>query len=272
MLIDSHCHLDRLKFATDANAEDYAKHLAACLGMARDRGVSQFLCVGISLKNLPAVVDIAERYHDVVASVGVHPLDVGSGLASIEQLVRWADHAKVVAVGETGLDYYYSEDSRELQQQSFITHLQAASQAKLPTIVHTRDAREDTLALIREYGDTSVAGVLHCFTEDWDMARRAMDMNYLISISGIVTFGNAEALRDVVRQLPLDRLLVETDSPYLAPAPYRGNPNQPQYVREVAEFIAELKGISFAELAQVTSDNFYRLFPRAKPPVSSSLP
>ena len=170
----------------------------------------------------------------------------------------------MVALGESGLDYYYSKDDKQLQQESFIVHLQAAAKAKLPVIVHTRDAREDTLRLIKEHSHEASAGVLHCFTESWEMAKQAIEMNYMISISGIVTFKKADELREVVRNIPMDRLLVETDSPYLAPVPHRGKPNEPQYVRDVAEYIAELKGISFEALATITTDNFYRLFPKAK--------
>ncbi|USD19734.1 TatD family hydrolase [Microbulbifer variabilis] len=257
MLVDSHCHLDRLKL------DKFDGDLDAVLEFARSRGVEKFLCVGISLENADAVVEIASKYEDVVCSVGIHPLDVESGLAGVDELIVMAERPKVVALGETGLDYYYSTDTKETQQQSFIAHLQAAGQVGLPVIVHTRDAREDTIQLIQEYGNPQTAGVLHCFTESWEMAKAALDLNYYISLSGIVTFKNAEDLRDVARKLPLDRLLVETDSPYLAPIPYRGKPNIPAYVREVAEFIAELRGISYEQLAEITTENFLRLFPRA---------
>lgn len=257
MLIDSHCHLDRLKL------DKYDNQLSAAVDAALARDIQQLLCVGISVNNRQAVVDIAERFPQVVSSVGVHPLDVKEGLATEADLIEWAQHPKVVALGESGLDYYYSQDDKSLQQDSFIIHLQAAAKAQLPVIVHTRDAREDTLALIKEHGSETSAGVLHCFTENWEMAEKAIAMNYMISISGIVTFKNATELRDVVKKIPLDRLLVETDSPYLAPVPYRGKPNEPQYVREVAEYIAELKGLSFEDLARITTENFYRLFPKA---------
>ncbi len=257
MLVDSHCHLDRLKL------DKFEGDLDAVLELARSRGVGKFLCVGISLENVDRVVELAGRYDDVVCSVGVHPLDVDSGLADVDRLLEMAQRPNVVALGETGLDYYYSTETKEVQQQSFVAHLQAAGGAGLPVIVHTRDAREDTIELIREHGSREHAGVLHCFTESWEMARAALDLNYYISLSGIVTFKNAEELRDVARKLPLDRLLVETDSPYLAPIPYRGKPNIPAYVREVAEFIAELRGMPFEQLAEITTENFYRLFPRA---------
>lgn len=182
---------------------------------------------------------------------------------SVATLCDWADHPRVVALGETGLDYHYSRDSAEIQRSSFAAHLRAAAELRLPLIVHTREAREDTLDLIRAHGNPEVGGVLHCFTESWNMARQAIDLGYYISISGIVTFNSAAELRDVVRQVPLERLLVETDSPYLAPVPHRGKPNQPAYVREVAEFVAQLKGVTLEELAKVTTENFYRLFKRA---------
>lgn len=257
MLVDSHCHLDRLKL------DKYDGDLTKALESAREVGVGKMLCVGISLENREAVTKLAEDFDDVVASVGVHPLDVESGLASEQQLIEWGKHPKVVALGESGLDYYYSDESKQVQQESFAVHLRAAKQAKLPVIVHTRDARQDTLDLIAEHGCQESAGVLHCFTESWEMAEAAMDMNYYVSISGIVTFKNAEALRDVARKMPLDRLLVETDSPYLAPVPFRGKPNEPAFVREVAKFVADLKGISYEKLCEITGENFHRLFSKA---------
>lgn len=259
MLIDSHCHLDRLSLEhCDGSVE-------AAIRAAGERGVEAMLCVCISEDNKNTVLQIADRFDNVYASVGVHPSDVMTEVVSPETLKTWAAHPQVVALGETGLDYHYSADSAKVQQASFISHLQAGAELGLPVIVHTREAREDTLHLIKEHGNPEFAGVLHCFTESWDMARRAMDMNYFISISGIVTFRNAEELREVVRKVPLDRLLVETDSPYLAPVPYRGKPNQPAYVREVAEYVAELRGLRVEELAEVTTRNFYRLFSRARP-------
>jgi len=257
MLVDSHCHLDRLDLS------DYPEGLDQAVAAARAQGVSHMLCVCISEANKQAVVDIANRYDGIFASVGIHPSDVSHDVTAVDTLVSWSREAKVVAIGETGLDYYYSGDSKDAQKKSFIHHLSAAKISQLPVIVHTRDARQDTIDLIRDHGCLDNAGVLHCFTESWDMASAALDLNYYISISGIVTFKNADNLRDVVRKVPLERLLVETDSPYLAPVPYRGKPNQPKYVREVAEYVAELKGVSFEALSRITADNFFTLFGRA---------
>lgn len=264
MLIDSHCHLDRI------NLDPYDGVLANAIAAANARGIQQMLCISVSLDNIQTVIDIAQAHPCVLASVGVHPCDVKAGTATAEQLIQWAAQTKVVALGETGLDYYHKTedsqeiDSKELQHESFALHLDVGKKIGLPVVVHTREAKADTLALIKEHGSLEHSGVLHCFTEDWDMAKAALDLNYYISISGIVTFKNAEQIRTVVRQMPLDRLLIETDSPYLAPIPYRGKPNEPKYVREVAQFIADLKGISIEALGEHSSANFYRLFTKAK--------
>ncbi len=258
MLVDSHCHLDRL----DLTAHDGS--LDAALEAARQRGVGHFLCIGISADSAAAVKTLAERYADVDCSVGVHPLDLAPNAEpALDWLLAELEHPYVVAIGETGLDYHYEPEAAELQQRSFRLHLDAASVCGKPVIVHTRAARTDTLDLLREAA-LPQAGVLHCFTEDWDMARAALDLGYYISFSGIVTFRNADALRDVARRVPADRLLVETDSPYLAPMPYRGKSNLPQYVHEVAQFLAELRGVDFEQLSEQTTDNFRRLFPLAR--------
>ncbi len=257
MLIDSHCHLDRLDLAAHGGSLDVA------LDAARAAGVGHFLCIGVSADNAATVKGLAERYADVDCSVGVHPLDLEPGAEpALDWLLSELAHPKVVAIGETGLDYHYEPESASLQQASFRLHLEAARITGKPVIVHTREARADTLALLREAA-LPQAGVLHCFTEDWEMARAALDIGFYISLSGIVTFRNAEALREVARQVPADRLLVETDSPYLAPVPHRGKANLPQYVREVAEYLAVLRGVSYETLAEQTSNNFRRLFPLA---------
>ena len=258
MLVDSHCHLDRLDLAAHDGSLD------AALDAARARGVQHFLCIGVSADNAGAVRSLAERYADVDCSVGVHPLDLEQGEApALDWLLGELNHPHVVAIGETGLDYHYEPEAAELQQQSFRLHLEAAKITGKPVIVHTREARADTLALLREAA-LPQAGVLHCFTEDWEMAKAALDIGFYISLSGIVTFRNADALREVARKVPADRLLVETDAPYLAPIPHRGKPNLPQYVREVAEFLAMVRGERFEDLAAQTTANFKRLFPLAR--------
>ncbi|MFQ3201839.1 MAG: TatD DNase family protein [Zhongshania sp.] len=258
MLVDSHCHLDRI------DLKPYGGDLNLAIQAATDRGVSKMLCIGIDLGNAPAVVAIAERFPQIFASVGVHPLDISEDICSVQTLTELADHPKVVAIGETGLDYYHSSERKVDQQRSFAQHLQVSAASGKPTIVHTRDAREDTLAIIAEHGAPQIGGVLHCFTESWEMAEAAMAMGYYISFSGIITFKNANELREVVRRVPIERLLVETDSPYLAPVPYRGKKNEPKYVVEVAECVAELKGLSYQDVLRHTTQNFERLFPLAK--------
>ncbi|CAI8870298.1 MULTISPECIES: TatD family hydrolase [Pseudomonas] len=258
MLVDSHCHLDRLDLTAHQGSLD------AALDAARARGVGHFLCIGVSADNAQAVKDLSERYSDVDCSVGIHPLDLTpDGAPALDWLLKELEHPHVVAIGETGLDYHYEPEAAQVQQDSFRLHLEAAKVTGKPVVIHTRAARADTLALLRE-ADLPQAGVLHCFTEDWDMARAALDLGYYISLSGIVTFRNADALRDVARQVPADRLLVETDSPYLAPIPYRGKANLPQYVREVAEFVAMVRGEGYEQLAEQTTANFKRLFPLAR--------
>ncbi|EKE72202.1 TatD family hydrolase [Gallaecimonas xiamenensis] len=256
MLVDSHCHLERLKLAEGDS-------LAAALDRAQQRGIERFLCVCVTLDSFGDMMGAIDGFEQVAASCGVHPLDQKEA-QELDRLYDLAGHPRVVAIGETGLDYFYAPETAALQQQSFRHHIQVARQRGLPLIIHTRDAKEDTLAILREEKAAEVGGVLHCFTEDLDMAQQAMALGFYISISGIVTFRNADALREVVKALPLDRLLVETDSPYLAPVPHRGKSNEPQYVYDVAQFIAELKGVSLEELAQVTTANFYRCFPGAK--------
>lgn len=257
MFIDSHCHLDRLKL------DDYDGNLDLAIEAARNAGVSRMLCVGVGLDNAQEMVNLAERYPDVFAAVGVHPLDCKEEAPDLALLEKLAKNPRVIAIGETGLDYYYSGDTVAVQQQSFINHLELAERCQLPVVIHTRDAREDTLRLMKEHGCKTRTGVLHCFTESQEMARAALDMGYYISVSGIVTFRNAAALRDVVRYIPMDRLLLETDAPYLAPVPHRGRPNEPRFVVDVARFVAGLKEVSVVEMARQTGDNFYCVFPRA---------
>lgn len=252
MFIDSHCHLDRLDFAK------LGTDLDGALAAARARGVKHFLCVGVDLETLPNVLAVAEAYDDVSASVGVHPLHLESLEPEIEQLIELAAHPRVVAIGETGLDYHYEQESPADQQRRFRKHIEASRRTGKPLVVHTRAARADTIAILREEGAT--AGVMHCFTEDWDMAKAALDLGFYISFSGIVSFANAAELRDVACKVPLDRILIETDSPWLAPVPYRGKTNQPAYVVDVARVIAGLRGMDIGAVGEQTTENFRRLF------------
>jgi len=251
VFVDSHCHLDRL----DKTPEE----LSDVLNFARNRGVEHFLCVSVSVKDFPAMLDTVKDFKDVSVSCGAHPLHQEDA-CSYTDLLQMADCDDVVAIGETGLDYFYSAETKAVQLTSFVDHIKVANKLKKPLIIHTRDARVDTIELLQQHKDPSTQGVLHCFTETWEMAQAAIELGMYISISGIVTFKTATELQDVVRKVPLDKLLIETDSPWLAPVPYRGKPNQPGFVREVGEFIAELKGISVDELAKITTDNFYNLF------------
>ena len=254
MLVDSHCHLDRLELSK------YDGSLAGALQQARDNGVERMLCVSIDLEAWPAMVAAVEPYPDVSLSVGVHPNEHEGEDPTQERLVELARHARVVAIGETGLDYFRSEGDLEWQRERFRTHIAAAKTCAKPLIIHTREARADTLRVMEEEDAGAAGGVMHCFAEDWETARRAMDLGFYISFSGIVTFKNAQELKDVARRVPLERMLVETDSPYLAPVPHRGKPNEPAYVRFVAEHIAELRGTTFEAIAEATSENYYRLF------------
>ena len=260
MFVDSHCHLDRLSEQT------HGGDLAATLDAARAAHVSQFLAVAVTLEELPKLAAIARAHHDVVISAGLHPLHQSENEPSVEEIKEAAEQYGAVAIGETGLDYHYCDSVPVgVQHERFKRHLLAARELELPVIVHTREAKEETLALLREYSDPRVGGVLHCFTEDLAMAREAVRLGFYISLSGIITFRNAAPLRELARQLPLDRLLIETDSPYLAPVPYRGKPNEPAWVVEVAECIATARGISVDEVAMQTTANFYQLFRAAAP-------
>lgn len=252
--IDSHCHLDRLDLTP------YQGDLSKALHNAQLHGVSHFLCVSIDMPNFARVHEIALQYEHVYASVGLHPTEENTPEPSVDELIDKGQGVKVVAVGETGLDYYRCETAPQWQQDRFRRHIQAAVVLNKPLIIHTRLAKEDTLRILKEEGAERVGGVLHCFTEDYDMAERAMDMGFYISISGIVTFKKALDIQETARRLPLERLLIETDAPYLAPVPYRGKSNEPAYVRYVAEAIAVLRQCEVSDIAAATSHNFAKLF------------
>jgi TatD DNase family protein len=254
MLVDSHCHLDRLDL-TQVDGK-----LNGLLAAAAEQDVGHFLCVSINLEDYPAMLKIAEQHDRVSASVGLHPNEREGHDPDVDELVEYAKHPKIVAIGETGLDYFRSEGDLDWQRDRFRRHIAAAKQTGKPLIIHSRDAKEDTLKILEEESAGEAGGVMHCFTGDWDMAQRAMDLNFYISFSGIVTFKSARELQEVATRMPAERYLVETDSPYLAPVPHRGKPNQPAFVRHVAEFIAELRGESYEEVAAATTENFRTLF------------
>jgi TatD DNase family protein len=260
VLVDSHCHLDfpELQHSVDA-----------VVARARAAGIGTCLTIGTELKRFPGVRSVAEKFSDVWCSVGVHPHESEKELlGSAAALVEAASHPKVVGIGETGLDYYYEHSPRESQRQNFRAHIEAARQTSLPLIVHTRNADDDTIAILEdEMGRGAFTGLIHCFTGSQRLADASLALGFYISVSGIATFKNSGALRDVVATVPLDRLLVETDAPFLAPVPHRGSTNEPAFVVHTAEMLARLKDISSDELAAATTDNFFGLFSKSRRPV-----
>lgn len=258
-LVDSHCHLD---------FPEYSSQLDAVVARAAAAGVGACLSIGTELKRFPGVRAVAEKFPNVWCSVGVHPHEAEKELLDDEAaLIREAAHPKVVGIGETGLDYYYEHAPRQAQQANFRSHIAAARRTGLPLIVHTRDADGDTIALLRdEMGKGAFTGLIHCFTGTQKLADAALQMGLCISVSGIATFKNSGDLRDVIKSVPLERLLVETDAPFLAPVPHRGKTNEPAFVVHTAKMLAELKGVTVEELARVTTDNFFRLFSKVQRP------
>lgn len=255
MFIDSHCHI---------NFPDLAARLPEIFGKMAENKVSHALCVSVDLPDFPQVLALAEQYPNVYASVGVHPDYEDTPEPDVAQLVKLADHPRIVAIGETGLDYYRLQGDLEWQRERFRTHIRASRETGKPLIIHTRSASEDTIRIMREEGASpeagGAAGVMHCFTESQEVADAAIELGFYISFSGIVTFKSAKDLQQVARTIPLERMLIETDSPYLAPVPFRGKTNEPGYVRHVGEFIADLRGIPVDEVARQTSANFFKLF------------
>lgn len=249
MLIDSHCHL---------NFPDLAQRLPEVLANMAEAGVDKAIAISVSRQSFEEVHAIAQNHPNIYATVGIHPDDPEAEEFSLEELLEHAARPKVVAIGETGLDYHWCKGDLAWQHQRFALHIEAANRSGLPLVVHTRDAAADTMRLLREH--QAHAGVIHCFTEDVHTAKLALDLGFYISFSGIVTFKNATAIQEAARYVPLDRLLVETDSPYLAPVPKRGKPNEPAYVRHTATFVAQLRGDSLENIAQATTANCMRLF------------
>jgi TatD DNase family protein len=255
MFVDSHCHID---------FPDFQEGVAPLLTRMAEAGVGHALCVSVNLEHLPRVLDLARAHDNLFASVGVHPDHDEGREPGVEELVELAGLPKVVAIGETGLDYYrMRREDVDWQRQRFRVHIRAARRAGRPLIIHTRNAAADTLAIMQEEGADQAGGVMHCFTESWEVAQVALDLGFYISFSGIVSFKSAAALKEVARRVPLERLLIETDAPYLAPVPHRGRRNEPAYVRHVAEEISRLRDMPLAEVEAATTANFFRLFQAA---------
>ncbi len=251
MFIDSHCHLD---------FPELSEKLPELLTHMATNQVTHALCVAVDLPDFPKVLALAEQHDNLYASVGVHPDYQDTPEPTVEQLVQLADHPRVVAIGETGLDYFRLKGDLEWQRERFRTHIRAARKAGKPLIIHTREASADTLKIMREEGAQEAGGVMHCFTENWEVAEQAMELGFYISFSGIVTFKKAQSIKEVAQKMPLARMLIETDSPYLAPVPFRGKQNEPAFVKHVAEEIARIRGDSIENIATATSNNFFKLF------------
>ncbi|ASG68387.1 deoxyribonuclease [Francisella halioticida] len=253
MIIDSHCHLNYLKLE-DTNLDNIITN-------AKNSGIDKIISIAVAWHEINDIQKIAESYRDVYFSVGVHPSELDSHQPSIQEIIARSNHLKCVAIGETGLDYYYNDQETKSKQVSkFVNHIQAAIEVAKPIIVHTRAAKQDTLDILKSEKVEKYGGILHCFTEDYDMAKQAIDMGMYISFSGILTFKNAKDIQETAKKLPLDRILIETDAPYLTPVPYRGKPNYPEYVKYVAKFLAELKNEDFEQVAKQTYDNTCDVF------------
>lgn len=254
-IVDSHCHL---------NFDPMGDDIAAVLARASESNVSHLLCVAVNIEDFPQVLAIATEYDHVYASVGVHPCYQDVQEPSVEDLLEYARDENVIAIGETGLDYFRVEGDMAWQQARFIRHIEAGIQSQKPLIVHTREAADDTMDILKAHQADQCGAVMHCFAENWETAKKALDLGFYISFSGIVTFNSAQSLKEIAKKVPLDRMLVETDAPYLAPVPMRGKPNQPAFVAYTAQYIADLRNITLEDVAQQTTDNFFTLFQDAK--------
>ena len=254
MLIDSHCHLDRI------DLKPYDNDFNNFMLDAKAKKIEHLLCISIDLATYPKMLNLVENHQNISVTVGVHPNAQEGVNPTLDELITLANNDKVIGIGETGLDYFRSEGDLEWQKQRFRDHIKVAKILNKPLIIHTREAKNDTLKILREENAEEVGGIIHCFTEDWDFAKAAMDLNFYISFSGIVTFNNTDVIKEVAKKMPANRILIETDSPYLAPIPFRGKPNYPLYVQYVAEQLATLRGVSFEEIAESTTNNFYELF------------
>lgn len=254
MFVDSHCHLDRL------DLKPYENDFSILMQHVRERRIEHLLCISIDLENYTAMRELVAGYDEISITVGVHPNENEGHEPTTDELIELGKDSKVIGIGETGLDYFRSEGDLTWQKARFRNHIHAAKTLNKPLIIHTREAKQDALDILEEENASDVGGIIHCFTEDWAFAKRALDLNSYISFSGIVTFNNAKQIQEVARKVPADRFLIETDSPYLAPVPHRGRPNYPQYVTHVAQTIADLRGISLNTAAELSTKNFYTLF------------
>ncbi len=254
MFIDSHCHLDRIDLTP------YQNDFSSFMREAEDSQIEHMLCISIDLESFPAMQKLVADYPNISLTVGVHPNVTDGHDPSSDELIKLAQDSRVIGIGETGLDYFRSEGDLTWQHNRFKNHIGAAKRLNKPLIIHTREAKEDTIRILSEENAAEAGGIIHCFTEDWAFAKQALDLNFYISFSGIVTFKNAQDIKEVAKKVPADRFLIETDSPYLAPVPFRGKPNYPIYVKHVAEHIAELRNTSINQIAEQSRDNFYRLF------------
>lgn len=254
-IVDSHCHI---------NFDPLGDQIDDVIAQADALGVRHMLCVAVNMEDFPQVRQLAENYQNVFASVGVHPTHQEGHDPSVEELVELGSDDNIVAIGETGLDYFHCSGDMDWQHQRFHRHIEAAKQVDKPLIIHTREAADDTMQTLKDHGADAPGGVIHCFTEDWKTAEKALDLGFYISFSGIVTFKSAKSVQEVARKVPADRMLVETDAPYLAPVPHRGKSNQPGWTRHVAEFIADLREEPLQQIAEQTTENFFRLFSSAK--------
>jgi len=255
MYIDSHCHI---------NFPELSQKIDEVLSNMDSNNISHALCVSVTLDKINEILDLTQKYSNIYASVGVHPDYEDIQEPDVDTLFKYSKNEKVVAIGETGLDYFRLKGDLSWQRDRFRTHIRAAIKSKLPLIIHTRNAQDDTISIMKEEGANSATGVMHCFTESYEMAKKAIDLGFYISFSGIITFKNAETLRETVKKIPIENILIETDSPYLAPVPNRGKLNEPANVIYVAEKIAELKGIAVEKVAEITTNNFFTLFNKCK--------
>ena len=254
MFIDSHCHLNMLDLSP------YKGDLGALIEKSKSMDVEHILCVCVDLEHAKTIIEVANYFENVSASIGLHPSEKVQHEPSVHELIELADQSKVVAIGETGLDYYYNSSGLENMRDRFRRHIQAATKLKKPLIIHSRNASTDTIQIMQEENAQSIGGVMHCFTESWEMAKQTIELGFYISFSGIVTFKNANNVAEVVKKIPLEKMLIETDAPYLTPVPYRGKKNEPQYLPKIAMRIAQLKNILLDEVAKKTTENYYRLF------------